>query len=98
MFQKLATAPDFWRRIAGVSKDQLRRQSRPSGMLGPPHGLVDISAPGPGGTAYAATSSASASNDRRTVAAAFWMFWQDAVIPAMASSPPPAQVVTYPKL
>jgi len=32
------------------------------------------------------------------VEAAFWMFWQDAVIAAMARSPPPTQVVPYPNL
>jgi hypothetical protein len=50
-------------------------------------------------TAYATTSCSSAegSKARRMVAADFWMCSQDALIPAMACSPPPAHVATYPK-
>src|SRR5579875_2953109 len=51
-----------------------------------------------GGAAYAATSASSVSKGRRIVAAAFWMRWHEAVIPATAFSPSPAHVATYPKL
>lgn len=49
--------------------------------------------------AYAAASRSSdvGSTARRMVAALFWIRSPDALIPAIASSPPPAQVATYPK-
>ena len=50
-----------------------------------------------GEAAHAASSSAAGSKARRMVAADFWMRSQDVLIPAMAWSPPPAQVATYPK-
>ncbi|MGC9156499.1 MAG: hypothetical protein ACP5HZ_12780 [Ferrimicrobium sp.] len=51
----------------------------------------------PEGLANAATSSTADSMDPNVVAAAFWMRSPDLLAPAMAWSPPSAQIGTYPK-
>jgi hypothetical protein len=45
-----------------------------------------------------ATACSSSSKDRRIDAAVFWIRSHDALIPAIASSPPPAQLATYPSV
>jgi hypothetical protein len=43
-----------------------------------------------------ATACSSSSKDRKIEAAVFWIRSHDALMPAIASSPPPAQLATYP--
>jgi len=76
---------------------QVQRASPSRWMLTPTQcrGLAGpIVQPGYRRDAYAASSRTAGSKARRIVAAVRWMRSQDALMPAMARSPPPAQVAT----